>query len=91
MRVGDFAVAGVPGEYFVALGLEVKSRSPFGMTAVAELSDGYVGYIPTSEAFDQGGYELFNVRSSKVGRGSGEQMANELVKMLGELHEGSRD
>lgn len=86
MAVGDFAVAGVPGEYFCALGLDVKNRSPFAATAVAELSDDYVGYIPTSAAYDQGGYELFNARSSKVARGTGERMADELTRMLAELH-----
>ena len=86
LAVGDFGLACVPGEYFVALGLDVKSRSPFALTAVAELSNDYVGYIPTSEAFDQGGYELFNVRSSKVARGTGERMADTVVQLLEEIH-----
>jgi len=86
MAIGSLGFAGVPGEYFTALGLDVKQRSPFGTTAVVELANDYVGYIPTSEAFDQGGYELFNARSSKVARGTGELMADELVDMLSQLH-----
>lgn len=86
MAVGGFAVAGVPGELFCALGLDIKRRSPFAATAVAELSDDYVGYLPTDAAYDQGGYELFNVRSSKAARGTGERMADELVRLLGELY-----
>jgi len=85
MAMGDFAVAAVPGEYFCALGLEVKKRSPFARTILAELSNDYVGYIPTAKAFDEGGYELFNLRSSKVARGTGERMAEELLRLLGEL------
>jgi len=85
MRIGDLALACVPGEYFCALGLDIKKRSPFARTAVVELADDYVGYIPTSEAYDQGGYELFNLRSSKVERGTGERMADELVEMMNEL------
>ena len=86
MSVGKFAVAAVPGEYFCALGLNIKKRSPFALTAVAELTDDYVGYIPTSEAFEQGGYELFNLRTSKVARGVGERMADDLARLLAELH-----
>jgi len=86
MAVGDFAVAGSPGEYFCALGLDIKKRSPFAVTAVAELSDDYVGYIPTDRAFDQGGYEVWNLRSSKVARGSGEKIADKLAEMLRAIH-----
>jgi len=80
----------LPGEYFCALGLDIKNRSPFAKTGVGELSNDYVGYIPASPAYDQGGYELFNARSSKVARGTGERMADELVRLLNELH-GSTD
>ena len=81
-------MAGSPGEYFCAFGLDIKKRSPFAVTAVAELSDDYVGYIPTDRAFDQGGYEVWNLRSSKVARGSGERIADKLVEMLTEIHNG---
>ena len=86
LAVDDFAVAAVPGEYFCALGLDVKRRSPFAHTAVAELGNDYIGYIPTSAAYDEGGYELFNARSAKVARGVGEEMAETLVRMLNGLH-----
>ena len=66
VRVGDFAIAGVPGELFVEHGLEIKRRSPVGWTYVAELANDYVGYLPTREAFSRGGYEILNARSSKV-------------------------
>jgi len=88
VAIGDLALACVPGEYFCALGLDIKKRSPFATTMVVELANDYVGYIPTSAAFDQGGYELFNVRSSKVARGVGERMADELVGMLAGLRAG---
>ncbi len=86
MAIGSLGFAAVPGEYFTALGLGIKRGSPFATTAVVELANDYVGYIPTSEAFDQGGYELFNARSSKVARGTGELMADELVDMLSQFH-----
>jgi len=90
MRLGDLALACVPGELFCALGLEIKRRSPFRPTGVVELANDYVGYIPTASAFDEGGYELFNLRSSKVGRGAGEQIADTLLDTLARLRKETR-
>ena len=87
LTIGEFAIAAVPGEYFCALGLQIKDQSPFALTAVAELSNDYIGYIPTDKAYDEGGYELFTLQSSKVARGTGERMAKTLVAMLGELRQ----
>lgn len=39
VRIGDVAIVGVPGECFTALGVEIKRRSPFRYTYVAELSN----------------------------------------------------
>lgn len=85
MRIGELGMGCVPGEYFCALGLDIKKRSPFRKTMVAELSNDYIGYIPTAEAFEQGGYELFNARSSKVARGTGERIASEVVSLLRQI------
>jgi len=90
MRLGDLALAAVPGELFCALGLEIKRRSPFRPTGVVELANDYVGYIPTEAAFDEGGYELFNLRSSKVARGAGEQIVHTVLDMLAGLGKGTR-
>jgi len=83
--IGDGAIAGTPGETFAGLGLDIKARSPFAMTAAAELCNDIIGYIPTREAFSQGGYETFRSRWARVVPGSGEQLVEELLGMLGEL------
>jgi len=57
IRVGDVAFVGIPGEYFVEFGLEIKRRSPFGKTFVVELTGDYLGYISTKEGIASGGYE----------------------------------
>lgn len=85
LRIGDGAVAATPGETFAGLGLAIKERSPFAMTAVAELCNDIIGYIPTLEAFGQGGYETFRSRWARVTPGSGEKIVDELVEMLGGL------
>lgn len=85
LRIGDGAIAATPGETFAQLGLDIKKRSPHAMTAVAELCNDIVGYIPTLKAFKQGGYETFRSRWARVAPGSGEIMVDELVEMLGEV------
>lgn len=82
LRLGDGALAAMPGEVFAGLGLDLKARSPFAMTAAAELCNDLVGYIPTREAFRQGGYETFRSRWARVVPGTGEKLVDELVEML---------
>ncbi len=53
----DIVVVGMPGEVFVEIGLEIKEKSPFKHTFPVECTNGCIGYMPTREAFDEGGYE----------------------------------
>jgi len=56
-RIGDIALVAVPGEMFVEIGLEIKAQSGLKNTFVIGYANGYVGYIPTLKAFEEGGYE----------------------------------
>ncbi|HWQ53222.1 MAG TPA: neutral/alkaline non-lysosomal ceramidase N-terminal domain-containing protein [Bryobacteraceae bacterium] len=57
MRIGNVGIVGLPGEVFCEYGLQIKRRSPAPHTMVVELANDAVGYLPTAEAFAQGGYE----------------------------------
>ena len=57
VRIGDTAVVGLPGEMFAEYGIEIRSSSPASHTMVIELANGAIGYIPTQQAFEEGGYE----------------------------------
>jgi hypothetical protein len=59
IRIGDFAVCGIPFEAFVEIGLELKKRSPFPQTMVIGLANGRHGYLPTPEHHQLGGYETW--------------------------------
>ena len=83
LTIGDIAFAATSGELFVELGLEIKKGSPFEHTFVVELANDYVGYIPTRTAFQEGGYETLNARSSKVAAEAGELVVKGLLGMLG--------
>jgi hypothetical protein len=55
--VGDVALIGLPGEFFVESGLRLQNRSPFKHTIVIGYANGGIGYVPPASAFAEGGYE----------------------------------
>jgi hypothetical protein len=58
LRLNDVGVVAVNGEVFAELSLEVKKRSPLTHTFFLGYSNGCLGYLPTPEAFAQGGMEV---------------------------------
>ena len=85
VRVGDVAIVGVPAEYFTQLGLDIKNRSPFRHTYVAELANDWIGYLPNLEGHKLGGYQVWTGFHSYCESGTGERIADEIVAMLKEL------
>lgn len=85
MAVGDVAVVGVPAEFFTKLGIDIKRRSPFENTVVAELANDWIGYLPDRKAHRLGGYQVWTGLHSYAAPGTGERMADEVVRMLEEL------
>lgn len=65
IRIGDLVIAGVPGEYFVELGLQIKqgiqkhdAAGKASQVMIAGFANGNVGYIPARRAYPKGGYEV---------------------------------
>jgi hypothetical protein len=83
--IGDVAVVGVPAEYFTIFGVDIKKRSPFPNTVVAELANDWIGYLPNREAHELGGYQTWMGLHSYAEPGTGEQIADTIVHMLEEL------
>jgi neutral ceramidase len=86
ISIGDTAIVGIPGEFFTALGQEVKRRSPYRYTYVFELANDYIGYIPDRRAFELGGYQVWTGLQSFLEPGTGEAVVAESIKLLDELH-----
>jgi hypothetical protein len=85
MLIGDIAIVGVPAELFTGLGMEIKRRSPFVNTFIAELSNDWIGYLPDREAHRLGGYQVWTGLHSYAEPGTGERLADEAVGILEEL------
>jgi hypothetical protein len=56
--LGEMAIVGLSGEVFFEFAEEIQSRSPFRHTLVLGYSNGCTCYVPTEEAFGEGGYEV---------------------------------
>lgn len=87
MRLGDVAIVGVPAEFFTKLGLDIKKRSPFRNTFIAELANDWIGYVPDQDAFQLGGYQVWTGYHSYCGPGTGERIVDEIIEMLRLLRE----
>jgi hypothetical protein len=85
LLLGDVAIVGVPAEFFTVLGQDIKRRSPFRYTYVAELANDYVGYLPDAKAFELGGYQTWTGLHSFAERDTGERMVDAAVRMLEDL------
>lgn len=84
-RIGQTAIVANPCEFFVEYGLQIKQSSPAALTVVSELSNGYVGYLPTSGAMRRGGYETQLAVTSRVSPVAGRQIVSVTERFLEEL------
>lgn len=87
VRIGDAAVCTNPAELYVEFGLALKQRSPAKVTIVAELSDGYCGYVSTPEAIRHGGYSAASASHTRLVPEAGWMMVEATEEMLGKTFE----
>ena len=45
LQIGPWTIVGLPGEIYSDIGLKIKGASPFANTIVAEIVNGYNGYV----------------------------------------------
>ena len=84
---GEVALVTNPAELFVEFGIEIKERSPFKTTIVAELTNGYCGYVGPEDAFALGGYEVQRtVYTCRLSKESGRRMTDATVNLLEALY-----
>jgi len=59
VQIGNLLLVTNACECFAQIGLDIKAQSPFEHTIVSELTNGYMGYLPTADVFGPhgGGYE----------------------------------
>jgi hypothetical protein len=85
LQMGDAILCTNPAELFVEFGLEIKKHSPAKSTFISELTDGYVGYVPTAKAYAGGGYETWPAPSSRLALDAGEEIVEATKVLLSRL------
>lgn len=84
IRINDVIFIAVPAEVFVEIGLQLKKRAP-QKTYIVGVANGYIGYLPTREAYAVGGYEVVSAKCTPAAHELFIDKAVELEKhLLGE-------
>lgn len=82
--LGNLKVAAVPGELFGGLAEDLRERVEGGLLLIT-CANGWTGYWPTAQAFEQGGYEVENAIGGQINPGDGERLTVALAAMLESL------
>ena len=69
IAIGNVALLGIPGEPFTGIGRALKEAPGWDLVLPTCCTNGYEGYYPMQEAYDEGGYEA---RSSNFKAGVAE-------------------
>ena len=73
MRIGPAALVAIPVEAFCEIGIAVKGASPAEQTLFSGYTNGYMGYMPMADNFEEGGYEVV---TTPMAAGAAEETIN---------------
>jgi len=79
IKIGDFVFAGIGGEAFTEIGNRICENSPFDTTILCCITNSAGGYIPTKQAYSEGGYEA---RSSSLKPGGDDIIVEGMTELL---------
>lgn len=82
IKIGPVAFIGIPGEPFLGIGRGLKETDGYGMIMPVICTNGYEGYFPMKDSYDEGGYEA---RSSNFRAGVAEFIISEGKILLKEM------
>ena len=82
IAIGNVAMIGIAGEPFTGIGRALKETPGWDLVLPTCCTNGYEGYFPMQEAYDEGGYEA---RSSNFKAGVAELLIREGQALLQKL------
>jgi hypothetical protein len=82
LSIGKIAFFGIPGEPFSGIGRGIKEAEGFDLIIPCCLVNGYEGYFPMQDSYEEGGYEA---RSSNYKAGVAEKIIAYGKEMLSEI------
>lgn len=81
---GDIALVAMPGEPFVEIQRGVQERSPFPWTFFSGYANVGTAYLPTADAYEEGGYE---VEVTPFAPGAADRLIETAVETVTELRD----
>lgn len=87
IAIGDLALVAVPCEVFAEIGLEIRRKSPFRLTCVIGLANGYNGYLPSPGQHALGGYETWRSGWSYLETEASTKIIKSVIAQLKELED----
>ena len=85
LALGEIVLVGIPGEPFAELGRAIKEGWDAVQVLVVGYANGYFGYFPTWEAFQEGGYEaetsVFHPRAPQVLTAEARRLIEQISKL----------
>lgn len=86
IRLGDWAIVGLPSEIFTEIGRRIKEGSPFKNTVVFELANGTHGYISTKILQESTAYEAkVSKYNACTAKDSADRIVEAALRQLEEL------
>ena len=82
LKLGEFVIAGLPGECFAEIGRRIENGYNGKHIMVCCLTNGGDSYFPTSSAYDEGGYEA---RTSRLKKGGDNIIVEEMLDLASRL------
>ena len=82
LSLGDFVLAGLPGECFAEIGRRIEAGYNGKHIMVCCLTNGGDSYFPTSSAYDEGGYEA---RTSRLRKGGDDIIVDGMLDLTSKL------
>ncbi len=78
----EYAWVGIPAEYFVEHGLRIKEKGHPIRAWIVGHANGMLGYVPTRQAFERGGYETTFAGSSQMAPETGDLLAEAAIGLI---------
>ena len=91
IQIGHAAIVTQPTELFCQFGLDIKRRSPFAITSVFSICDGYSGYYPTYDAVIAGGYSGKPIYWTRFAPETGYKIVDESSRLLFQIQKENKD
>ncbi|MBN2314664.1 MAG: neutral/alkaline non-lysosomal ceramidase N-terminal domain-containing protein [Sedimentisphaerales bacterium] len=82
LKIGTIILAGVSGEVFTEIGMQLKDQSPYKNTFMVTHCNGSSGYLITDDAYEAGGYEA---RVTRVQSGAQKAIVSTLLDMINSI------